>query len=317
MALERNALLSADEARDFMFANKTATLNAAFVENVVNSVSQLAESYCRRRFIVDDMIEHFDGDGQNSAVYLNQFPIQNVQSLYDDVDRNWDADTAIVVTTNVIVSEELGKIELFNDESVFYRGRQNVRVRYRGGYEPFRVFSGENDRIDFKVGSVSTLYSAELSAGWYDSVQSFVSHLETAMNTTTLGTGQTLQVAYNYGQGRFTISVDSGVTLNLQWSSGTNAARSAAKLIGWNGDTNASGLASLESENKVFPVPADLRQALGLQIAETFQKSRKKGAAGKLAKTNRALGAASSSYNVTDLLPEVKAALARYRMVNI
>jgi hypothetical protein len=314
--LNRNAIISLAEARNFIFQDTTKTLNSDFIAQLVNSVSAQVEQHTGRRFRAADVTEFYNGSGDSEPLFLPLFPIQNVATLWDDGERNFNTVDEISVTTNVIVSEAEGYIELFNEYSAFSRGKRNVKINYRGGYEPFDIRANENDTIDFKAASSSTLV-ATLAPAHYESVNSFASHLETRMNLVA-SANATLDVEYIHASGEFGISTRGAQTLEFLFSSGSNSARSAAKVLGWPGNSDVTGVTDHRSESKVWPVPEDLKLAVAMQVAHNYNKSRKTGGTGQLGKTSRSQSAVSTTYGPEGpFLPEVARIVNAYKPVKI
>lgn len=87
--------------------------------------------YCGRHFAVAEHEEFYDGSGSRWLV-LAERPVIEVLDLRDDLKHEFPDNSAIA----------LGQYHLYADEGIirlegasFQDGVQNVRVRYRAGYE--------------------------------------------------------------------------------------------------------------------------------------------------------------------------------------
>ena len=132
MALNSNALISLDDIREALGLESEEVKDDGFLISIINRASQRIETYCGRTFNVAYYTEYHDGDG-GSEVLLDQYPITHVSGLWDDVDRDFGDDYEMDADDYLIYANE-GRLSLYNDESTFCLGRQNIKVCYSGGY---------------------------------------------------------------------------------------------------------------------------------------------------------------------------------------
>lgn len=111
----------------------TASSEDSFIESLVNRESQKAASYCGRTFVQESFTEFYDGEGEDTIVVRN-YPIASLTSLHDDVRRDFNSDTQISISDDVLVDNRAGIVRLWNNRSAFNKGKGNVRIAYTGGY---------------------------------------------------------------------------------------------------------------------------------------------------------------------------------------
>ncbi len=134
--LDTYVLISLEDVNDaFQWTATEATTESGLLINLINRTSARMETYCGRKFKARSYIEYQDGDG-GPMVFTDQYPITTVSSLWDDIERLFtnSANDEIDSADYLIYSDE-GSIRLYNDESTFDRGYQNIRITYSGGYD--------------------------------------------------------------------------------------------------------------------------------------------------------------------------------------
>jgi len=125
------ALVSMDQLKELL--KITGSAEDTIVANTINRASELAATYCGRRFVVETYTEFYDGKGKKEML-LRNYPINSVTSLNVDIERDFDSDTDIDVSADVMIDKKAGILRLWNDESTFAKGRGNVKVVYSAGY---------------------------------------------------------------------------------------------------------------------------------------------------------------------------------------
>ncbi|PYS91496.1 MAG: hypothetical protein DMF62_02475 [Acidobacteria bacterium] len=127
------ALITLAEAKSFL--KITTTSEDSIVGDLINECSVWINTYCGRKLIYPAVpyTEYYDGNG-TSQLFLKNWPIITVTSLYMDYLRAWTADTAIDLTADVQTDLESGILTLWNNQSLYGQGVGNVRVIYTAGY---------------------------------------------------------------------------------------------------------------------------------------------------------------------------------------
>lgn len=313
--LNRNALVGFSDLRGFVFGkDSTATADQMYVEQLINMATDRCSAYVGREFALHEITEYHDGRGRDD-VFLMSSPLQSVISLWDDAERNFTSAFEIAVTTNVLLYEELGRLRLWNEEAGFAIASRNVKVRYRAGYDLADINGSEDDRIDFKVGTTSTL-TATLAADRYESVQSLIGHIQTRLNAVATSTAS-LTVRYNWAGKRHTIENSTGTTFQLLWNGGSNSSRGAHWKLGFDGTSDKTGKTKYTGDHKVHYVPGDLKQSIAMQAAWWYKESKK--GDGSFGESGRNIGGVSvqNALAANEILPQVKSIWDRYRFVGI
>lgn len=132
MSIDTNiALTSLSDAKAFL--GITGSSEDTIVGDLVNMASDVVNKYCNRKFLAADYTEYYNGDGTFELI-LKNYPVNSVDSLYDDVLRAFDSTSEIDVSADVLVDGSTGILRLWNNESAFEPGQANVKVTYNAGY---------------------------------------------------------------------------------------------------------------------------------------------------------------------------------------
>jgi len=247
---------------------KTDDTNDSFINRIIAAATNEVENFTKRKLrgrtygANGISADYYNGDGANK-IFVKQYPIISVTSLYDDIDRDWGA-SDLKASTDYIIWKDDGIIELYSDAdkgSIFSKDIGNIKLIYTAGYDEFQVIEDTNDRIDFEESDGGTEVTANLTAGIY-TAETLASHIATQMND--VGTA-TFTCTYNYLTSKFTI-VSDGAWFALKWSSGDNKYRTAALLLGYRIDAIDTEALTYTSDDSVLGIPGDLEQAC-LEIA--------------------------------------------------
>ena len=131
--LPANALCTRKEVKDYMNVVQADNTYDNLIHDFIGRVSSAFESYCSRNFIADDYTEYHDGEGKRN-IFPNQFPINTIASIHDDVDWLWGSDT-LIDPTDYRIAED--RYIVYN--SVFGFSPQNVKLVYNAGYATIPV----------------------------------------------------------------------------------------------------------------------------------------------------------------------------------
>ena len=114
-----------------------------------------------------------------------------------------------------------------------------------------------NNKIDFaEIGSMSGSAAITLTEGTY-TIKELQSALESALETESVNIGNSVDytVSYDAATQKFSIADDGSLTeLQLLWSSGTNAATSAASILGFDNSADDTGATSYIADNETATV---------------------------------------------------------------
>ena len=132
MTLNSNALITLEQAKIFVKVPTAETTHDILLEDFINEASQLIESYCNRKFALQEYTEVHSGNGL-SQIMTKAFPVVSITSLYDDITRAFT--DVIDVVNYTLIRDESGHgygIERFDNR--FSRGQRNVKIIFQGGY---------------------------------------------------------------------------------------------------------------------------------------------------------------------------------------
>jgi len=127
-----NALISLEEAKQFINKDLNDQTEDNKILQYINSASWYCNSFTHRKLKARDLTEYYSGDGSNTLM-VNNYPINSIASIYDDLDRAYGADTLIDSGDYVIMPTTLA-FKVVYDGGVFMRGIRNIKITYNAGY---------------------------------------------------------------------------------------------------------------------------------------------------------------------------------------
>lgn len=98
----------------------------------VNAASANCNKYTNRLLKARDLTEYYSGNGKN-VLFVNNYPINSITSLYDDTDRNYGSETEITSDYYEILPEN-DKCMVVYVDSNFNEGFNNIKIIYNAGY---------------------------------------------------------------------------------------------------------------------------------------------------------------------------------------
>lgn len=105
--------------------------------SLIAQVSAYVRKKCQNNILAADYIEYYDGDGSNTLL-LRQFPINSIDSIYDDNTYIFDLPTQI--PPGDIIPSSAGNTEMAKTgiiklkDNIFSTGEQNIKITYNAGY---------------------------------------------------------------------------------------------------------------------------------------------------------------------------------------
>lgn len=126
--LPSNALVTRKQVKDYMRINAADNELDNLINDLIGRVSQLFQSYCGRNFVAQDYIEYYDGQGRD-VLFLDNYPVNSVASVYDDTDWEWNSEDLIESTEYKIADK---RFIVF--DTLLSNARQNVKVTYNAGF---------------------------------------------------------------------------------------------------------------------------------------------------------------------------------------
>lgn len=109
------------------------TTHDTMLQNLITQNSKQISEECGRTFAAADYTEYYDGDGSD-ILMVNQYPINSITSIHDDVDRNFNSDTLIDSSYYHSVHDDAKGGIIRGDGVVFSKGKRNIKVVYNGGF---------------------------------------------------------------------------------------------------------------------------------------------------------------------------------------
>lgn len=104
------------------------------IQDLITQKSKEISVYCGRTFATTTHTEQYDGRGE-SVLIVNNYPIQSITSIYDDVDRSFSASTLIDSSNYVCTNEDANGGMIRGDGIIFSKGVKNIKVIYSAGYD--------------------------------------------------------------------------------------------------------------------------------------------------------------------------------------
>ena len=208
--------------------------------------------------------------GIRKRLYLDNYPVVSVASLYDDPTVAFGSST-LFASTDFDIFKKRGYIQLRNDSvylSRFNFSQQNIKITYDAGYG-IDIQTGINDRIDFDEGSsalVATLTEAQYTP----------EALATEVSTQMTSAGTDFTCTYDEATEKFAIAQDTPATFNLLWTSGANEDRSAGKTLGFDVTADDGSATTYTADDLVTGIPEDIVNAV-IEIAMKMFKDAPKG----------------------------------------
>jgi uncharacterized phiE125 gp8 family phage protein len=96
----------------------------------LKSADAFFKSETQRTFEQTTYTEYYDGDGSDE-LFIDHYPIISVTSIYDDLDRDYEAED-VFEDDDYMIYEDQGMIKL--DDTYFQDGSKNVKITYSAGY---------------------------------------------------------------------------------------------------------------------------------------------------------------------------------------
>lgn len=125
------ALITLTDAKQYL--KVTSTNDDAILATLINSISAWVQGYLKRNLVRQTYTEYYSGDGE-SELALRNYPIYSISSIYVDQLRAFGSETAVDVSSNVIIKKSSGILKSFNLLYGWTWGESNIKVTYSAGY---------------------------------------------------------------------------------------------------------------------------------------------------------------------------------------
>ena len=131
MALNANALVTRDQAKEHIGIPLTNNVQNTVVDLFVNAASQMIETYTDRKLVsVQQPDEYHHGRRQN-FIQPRQWPVTSIVELRIDNEREFTDATTLIDASDIFIADA-GQTILYDGH--FPNGFSNIRVRYVAGY---------------------------------------------------------------------------------------------------------------------------------------------------------------------------------------
>lgn len=249
--MSRFDLATLEDFKAFINKPEATVTKDDVISRFISRASSEIESYIKRKVRARTYVEYYDGKGWNT-LFLNQFPIISVTSIYDSSDRAY-ATADLLDSDDYMVDKEVGEVRL--DSGTFGKYKDNIKATYVAGYDEFIITAGVNDALDWKDDAGAEIEST-LAAGTY-TADTLCTQIDTQL---TADGANAYTVTHNKNTGKFYISTD-GTNVQVLSNTGSNVATSCAPTLGFNTDADPTAAAILSSDFGVLGIPEDLINA--------------------------------------------------------
>jgi len=126
--LEGTPLTSVLGTSELMYIGTTSNqfnatrINSA-LNNILNSVTIVAEGEMKRSLTLETVTEYYDGPG-SSILVLKNYPVVSITSIHIDANRTFDS-TTLIDTADYYAELNSGRIEML-DGLVWTKGQKNI-----------------------------------------------------------------------------------------------------------------------------------------------------------------------------------------------
>lgn len=125
-----DALATVDEVKRFMSMTGSTDPVEDELIALINRISKAMETYCDRKFYIQEWTETYRGDG-TEVLTPDQYPITSVSGTWSSTSRTWDDDT-LIDADDYFIDRGGNSIVWYNNafpESSY----ENIRVIYTAG----------------------------------------------------------------------------------------------------------------------------------------------------------------------------------------
>lgn len=128
MSVDTYALTTISGVKTFI--GLATTSDNSLLEDLVDSVSALFETYCDRQFLSREYTEYQDGKDVD-ILFTDQYPVTSITSIHDD--REWAWGSATEVSSSSYRASSDGRSIVFKDTYLldYY---QNIKIIYTAGH---------------------------------------------------------------------------------------------------------------------------------------------------------------------------------------
>ncbi len=279
------ALVTLAQAKTFLKIGGTSAQRDVFLIQQINQISSEVESFCRRRFVARDYQADIDGSGKR-RIWLDNYPVLDVSTLIDnhgDPSQGFPS-TDVIDAKDRVVEFQTGRLLLWDDEGVFTKAPQSVRIKYNAG-EAFLDVQWGSQKFSFRENPTTTIYDVTISPFEYDTF-ALATRVQASMSSLGLNT---YVVKYDSRNRKYSITLAAGATNTLQllFNSTTTVAEPLPPIMGFGTSANKTGATVYTSGTQVAPRVNYAIQGAALDILGARWDNSEYGAGGRGVQSER------------------------------
>lgn len=123
-------LASRDALKRYLGIGGSDGSQDALLDALLAGASERIETYCRRRFAMEELEEFYDGPG-TALLVLRRRPVVELDALYEDIDGDF-GEESLVPPQELILYPNEGIIRRL--VGVFPAAPRSIKVKYTAGY---------------------------------------------------------------------------------------------------------------------------------------------------------------------------------------
>tara|TARA_A100001037_G_scaffold226124_1_gene204082 strand:+ start:3313 stop:4266 length:954 start_codon:yes stop_codon:yes gene_type:complete len=278
VTLTPEALTDLNRLEDYLAPSATfPTADSDIFVHLINGLTGFVLTFLGRDSLkYRSTTEYHDGDGSRYLTTDN-YPIIDVTSIHDDTS---DPESRTYSSSYLVDSK---KYEIYNDESdrlgnggiirlynsIFAKGRSNLKVVYNSGFSTFQVMQYFADRLILNEGSGEVV--VDIPSGKY-SGSALAASIQSALNDSSLSL--TYTVSYNSDLHRMVISAASN--FSIIWTSTDTRQKEFGKLLGFNVNTDDTGQGYYVSDYPLLGIPDQLIEAMNVMVRFKYEEIRER-----------------------------------------
>lgn len=268
MAVSDFALITLAQVKNELNLTDVNASRDQWLEDKIEETSESFETIIGRRIVAREHRQFLDGTG-TSTLWVPEYPIISISTLWDDKDNEFFRDTDIIKPTSYFINKEAnGCVRVMRQVGTFQKWRDNIKIHYFAGYAELEIKWGSN-QLTFLEVSGGTRHTITIPPGKHD-VQTMGSLISEEMNRVGLNT-YTVTFQPNLRTYRVTLATGTTGTLQLLTNTGTNA---LYVTMGFGTSSDLTGATTYSPATLLRPrVPRDLERAAIKTVVFNYDRS--------------------------------------------
>lgn len=142
--------------------NETSSDNDTLLNSLIDAVESIWDSLTGRTWYETTHTEYFDIEKETNMIALTNYPIVSVDSIYEDSDREYNADD-LLDSDDYAVDEVNGIITFDYDLEI---GPKALKVAYTAGYKDGSTYSVPDWLKQILIRQVAFWFNQSKNHGW-------------------------------------------------------------------------------------------------------------------------------------------------------